>query len=268
MQYFPYYTSLWCINWFIVRLYTCAHLWQCAASCKLLRVAGCLAQTVFSITKAKWLATIRHCAVLGVVSSKLCYLWSLVCFKEAFTCCSWGSPPPCETRWRLLEKPLAFAPRTATLQHAHAAEDGGKDAWPPWLVYVGSRIQLVVSFCQQHPTAIVITSLRVRRQNYVTLFVSTRIWKKWWHRLHNLLSTTMQTGCSLESSQIQDCSSGKLSIAFHTSTATVNAVCRGLCARKVKNECEQIGSGRSTVLFSSVCSRLTSWISPWCASLV
>ena len=45
----------------------------------------------------------------------------------------------------------------------------------------------------------------------------------------------MQTGRSLESSQIQDCSSGKLSKAFHTSTATVTAVRRELCFRKAKN---------------------------------
>ena len=44
----------------------------------------------------------------------------------------------------------------------------------------------------------------------------------------------MQTGRSLESSQIQDCSSGKLSKAFHTSTATVTAVRRELCFRKAK----------------------------------
>ena len=54
-------------------------------------------------------------------------------------------------------------------------------------------------------------------------------------RLHSLLSTTMQTGRSLESSQIQDCSSGKLSKAFHTSTATVTTVRRELCFRKAKN---------------------------------
>ena len=34
------------------------------------------------------------------------------------------------------------------------------------------------------------------------------------------------------------------------------------------NECEQTGFGRSTVLFSSARSRLTSRISPWCATLV
>ena len=59
---------------------------------------------------------------------------------------------------------------------------------------------------------------------------------KWRPRLHSLLlSATMQTGRSLESSQIQDCSSGKLSKAFHTSTATVTAVRRELCFRKAKN---------------------------------
>ena len=47
-----------------------------------------------------------------------------------------------------------------------------------------------------------------------------------------ILSATMQTGRSLESSQIQDCSSRKLSKAFHTSTVTVNAVRRELCFRK------------------------------------
>ena len=78
-------------------------------------------------------------------------------------------------------------------------------------------------------------------------------------------SYMMQTGRSLESSQIQDCSSGKLSKAFHTSTATVTAVLRELCFRKAKNyECEQTGFGRSTALFSSARSRL----SPWCATLV
>ena len=76
-------------------------------------------------------------------------------------------------------------------------------------------------------------------------------------------------GRSLESSQIQDCSSGKLSKAFHTSTATVTAVRRELCFRKAKYyECEQTGFGRSTALFSSARSRLTSRISPWCATLV
>ena len=55
---------------------------------------------------------------------------------------------------------------------------------------------------------------------------------KWRPRLHSLLSTTMQTDRSLENSQIQDCSSGKLSKAFHTSTATVTAVRRELCFRK------------------------------------
>ena len=38
-------------------------------------------------------------------------------------------------------------------------------------------------------------------------------------------------GRSLESSQIQDCSSGKLSKAYHTSTATVTAVRRELCLK-------------------------------------
>ena len=52
--------------------------------------------------------------------------------------------------------------------------------------------------------------------------------------IHSLLSTTMQTGRSLESSQIQDCNSGKLSKAFHTSIATVTAVRRELCFRKGK----------------------------------
>ena len=95
---------------------------------------------------------------------------------------------------------------------------------------------------------------------------------KWRPRLYSLLSTTMQTGRSLESSQIQDCSSGKLSKAFHTSTATVTAVRRELCFRKAtknhNNECEQTGFGRSTALFSSARSRLTSRISPWCATLI
>ena len=58
---------------------------------------------------------------------------------------------------------------------------------------------------------------------------------QWRPRIHNLLlSATMQIGRSLESSQIQDCSSGKLSKAFHTSTATVTAVRRELCFRKAK----------------------------------
>ena len=97
---------------------------------------------------------------------------------------------------------------------------------------------------------------------------------QWRPRIHSLLSATMQTGRSLESSQIQDCSSGKLSKAFHTSTATVTAVRRELCFRKGKknqnhnNECEQTGFGRSTALFSSARSRLASRISPWCATLV
>ena len=52
--------------------------------------------------------------------------------------------------------------------------------------------------------------------------------------IHSLLSTTMQTGRSLESSQIQDCNSGKLSKAFHISIATVTAVRRELCFRKGK----------------------------------
>ena len=82
-------------------------------------------------------------------------------------------------------------------------------------------------------------------------------------------STTMQTGRSLESSQIQYCSSGKLSKVFHTSTATVTAVRRELCFRKAKknhnNECEQTGFGQSTALFSSARSRMTSRISPWCS---
>ena len=92
---------------------------------------------------------------------------------------------------------------------------------------------------------------------------------KWRPPLHSLLSTTML----LESSQIQYCNSGKLSKAFHTSTATVTTVRRELCFRKaMKNhnhyECEQTGFGRSTALFSSVRSRMTSWISPWCTTLV
>ena len=57
---------------------------------------------------------------------------------------------------------------------------------------------------------------------------------QWRPRIHSLLSTTMQTGRSLESSQIQDCNSGKLSKAFHTSIATVTAVRRELCFRKAK----------------------------------
>ena len=52
----------------------------------------------------------------------------------------------------------------------------------------------------------------------------------------------MQTGRSLESSQIQDCSSGKLSKAFHTSTTTVTAVRRELCIRKAKNLIMKAGS--------------------------
>ena len=52
--------------------------------------------------------------------------------------------------------------------------------------------------------------------------------------IHSLLSATMQTGRSLECSQIRNCSSGKLSKAFHTSTATVTAVSRELCFRKAK----------------------------------
>ena len=101
---------------------------------------------------------------------------------------------------------------------------------------------------------------------------------QWRPRIHSLLSTTMQTGRSLESSQIQDCNSGKLSKAFHTSIATVTAVRRELCFRKGKknqnhnnnimNECEQTGFGRSTALSSSARSRMTSRISPWCATLV
>ena len=78
---------------------------------------------------------------------------------------------------------------------------------------------------------------RTLPQNYVTLFVNggpggPRV--QWRPRLHSLLSATMQTGRSLESSQIQDCSSGKLSKAFHTSTATVTAIRRELCFRKAK----------------------------------
>ena len=100
---------------------------------------------------------------------------------------------------------------------------------------------------------------------------------QWRPRIHSLLlSAAMQTGRSLESSQIQDCSSGTLSKAFYTSTATVTAVYRELCFRKAKNnhnnniitECEQPGFGRSTALFSSARSRLTSRISPWCTTLV
>ena len=109
----------------------------------------------------------------------------------------------------------------------------------------------------------------------INTFVPRRPQVKWRPRLHSLLSTTMQTGRSLESSQIQYCSSGKLSKAFHTSTATVTAIRRELCLRKAKNnnnnnyyECEQTGFGRSTALFSSARSRLTSQISLWCATLV
>ena len=96
---------------------------------------------------------------------------------------------------------------------------------------------------------------------------------QWRPRIHSLLSATMQTSRSLESSQIQDCSSGKLSKTFHTSTATVTAVRRELCFRKAKNHNnnimnEQTGFGRSTAYFSSARSRLTSRISPWCATLV
>ena len=93
---------------------------------------------------------------------------------------------------------------------------------------------------------------------------------QWRPRQHSLLSATMQADRSLESSQIQDCSSGKLSKAFYTSTATVTAVRRELCFRKAKNHnnSEQTGFGRSTALFSSARSRLTSRISPWCATLV
>ena len=58
--------------------------------------------------------------------------------------------------------------------------------------------------------------------------------------------------------------------SFHTSTATVTAVRHELCFRKAKknHECEQTGFGRSTALFSSARSRMTSRISPWCATLV
>ena len=52
--------------------------------------------------------------------------------------------------------------------------------------------------------------------------------------IHSLLLATMHTGRSLECSQIRNCSSGKLSKAFHTSTATVTAVSRELCFRKAK----------------------------------
>ena len=78
---------------------------------------------------------------------------------------------------------------------------------------------------------------RARRTNYVTLFAMAprRPQVQWRPRIHSLLlSATMQTGRSLESSQIQDCSSGKLSKAFYTSTATVTAVRRELCFRKAK----------------------------------
>ena len=70
---------------------------------------------------------------------------------------------------------------------------------------------------------------------------------KWRPRLHSLLLTTMQTGRSLESSQIQDCSSGKLSKAFHTSTATVtvlHAERRELCLIK-ESENNIIGASLS-----------------------
>ena len=78
----------------------------------------------------------------------------------------------------------------------------------------------------------------------------------------------MQTGRSLESSQTQDCSSGKLSRAFHTSTATVTAVHRYIAMFQESEEDRQTGFGRSTALFSSAGSRMTSRISPWCATLV
>ena len=54
------------------------------------------------------------------------------------------------------------------------------------------------------------------------------------YSIHSLLLATMQTGRSLECSQIRNCSSGKLSKAFHTSIATVTAVRRELCFRKGK----------------------------------
>ena len=108
-------------------------------------------------------------------------------------------------------------------------------------------------------------------RNPICVYIWPRV--QWRPREHSLLlSATMQTGRSLESSQIQDCSSGTLSKAFHTSTATVTVVHRELCFRKAKknhnNECEQTGFGRSTTLFSSARSKLTSRISPWCTTLV
>ena len=73
--------------------------------------------------------------------------------------------------------------------------------------------------------------------------------------IHRLLSTTMQTGRSFESSQMQDCSSGNLSKAFHTSTATVTAVRHELCLRKAKknHNMNKPGSdGRRALLFCAL----------------
>ena len=91
---------------------------------------------------------------------------------------------------------------------------------------------------------------------------------KWRPRIHSLLSATMQTGRSLKSSQIQDCSSGKLSKAFHTSTATITAVRRELCFRKAKNHNNNIMNVNKPGSDGRPRSRLTSRISPWCATLV
>ena len=109
-----------------------------------------------------------------------------------------------------------------------------KDNWAS--VHMCKRMRLYLNNALQrwmHSTMHGMCASRTFPQNYVTLelrlmMAPRRPPVKWRPRLHSLLSTTMQTGRSLESSQIQDCSSGKLSKAFHTSTATVTAVRREL----------------------------------------
>ena len=89
--------------------------------------------------------------------------------------------------------------------------------------------------------------------------------------IHSLLLATMQTGRSLESSQIQDCNSGKRISHFNRNCNCCTS--RAMLQEREEEsesyyECEQTGFGRSTALFSSARSRMTSRISPWCATLV
>ena len=110
-------------------IYACTHAlnWLQAVVCGRLSSTNCFLNREGQMIRYSKKTSLR-CAWCGELQTTLMIFDQLFTSKRPLLVVVWGSPPPCETRWRLLEKPLAFAPRTATLQHARAAGDDGKDA--------------------------------------------------------------------------------------------------------------------------------------------